>query len=81
MDASQIHILISVVVLLIIFVLVFFVKKNKKHEKLSPLASFAFVFIILSMFFDSRSIAYSLIVIGVILAVVDIFMKSKKRKK
>lgn len=80
MAASQIYILIFLVALLIIFLLVFVVKK-KKREKISLLVGFAFAFIISSMFFEDRLISYILIGIGVLLAVADIFVKSKKRKK
>lgn len=82
MDASQIYVLIGIVVLAIIAVLVFFVnkKKNKKHEKLSPLVGIAFGFMIAGIVFggDDRLIGYSLIGIGIILAIWDMIRKSKK---
>lgn len=74
MNASQIWILISLVVLAIIAVLVFFV--NKKKEKLTPLAGLAFAFIIAGIIFSNeRLIGYSLIGVGVILAIIDIIKK------
>jgi len=74
---SQIY--ISIVVLLIIGVLVFLVKKNKKQKSLTPLAGIAFAFIIAGIIFgDSRLVGYSLIGAGVLLAVVDIIVKLKK---
>ena len=57
----------------------FFMKKGKKQEKLTPLTSIAFLFIIFAIVFNSRSISYALIGIGVLLAVVDIIIKSKKK--
>ena len=82
MSISQIYILISIVVLLIIVILVFFVKKNKNEERLSPLAGLAFAFVLAGIVFgDDRLIRYSLIGIGVLLAIIDIFKKSKKKPR
>ncbi len=78
MEASQIYILISIVVLLVIAFLVIFVKK-KRQERLTPLASLAFVFVLAGIVFgDNRAVGYSLIGIGVLLAIIDIVKKSKK---
>ena len=82
MVSEQIYIAISLVVLLIIALLVFFVNKNKKREKLTPLTGLAFGFILAGIIFsDNRLFGYSLMGIGVVFAVIDIIMKSKKRKK
>jgi len=81
MDASQIYILIGIVVLLIIAVLIILIKKpsKKKVKPLTPLAGLAFAFIILGILFgDSRLVGYSLMGIGVVLAIIDIIMKLKK---
>lgn len=79
MEASQIYILITIIILLIIAVLLFFVKKNKRQKPLTPLAGIAFAFVLASMLFgDSRLIGYILIGIGVLLAIVDAIIKSKK---
>ena len=83
MEASQVYILISIVVLLIIFVLVFFVAKNKKNKKqktFTPLAGLAFAFIILGIIFgDNRVVGYSLIGFGVLLAIIDMVRKFKRK--
>jgi hypothetical protein len=72
----------SIIALLIIAILVFFVKKNKKHEKISILGGLSFGFIIAGIVFSNeRIICYSLIGIGVIIAVIDIIIKMKSRKK
>ena len=79
MITSQIYIAISIVVLAIIAILVFFVNKNKKDKKLTPLAGLAFAFVLAGVIFSNdRLIGYSLMGIGIILAVIDIFKKSKK---
>ena len=78
MNISQIYIAISIVVLAIIALLIFFVRKNKKDKKLTPLAGLAFGFIIAGIIFgDDRLIGYSLMGVGVILAIIDIFKKLK----
>jgi peptidoglycan/LPS O-acetylase OafA/YrhL len=85
MELSQIYVLISIIVLLIIFILLFFVGKNNKNKKqktLTPLAGLAFGFIIAGIIFgDNRWLGYSLIGIGVLLAVIDMLIKLKDNKK
>jgi len=77
MNPSQIYIAISIVVLAIIALLVFFANKNKKDKKITPLAGLAFGFILAGIIFgDDRLIGYSLIGVGVILAIIDIIKKS-----
>jgi amino acid transporter len=78
MEASQIYILISIIVLLIIAILIFFIKKNKKQKPLTPLAGLAFGFVIAGIIFgESRLIGYSLMGIGVLLAVIDAIKRWK----
>jgi lipoprotein signal peptidase len=79
-NLTSIYIAISIIALLIIAALVFFVKKNKKQKRLSTLADLSFIFVIAGIVFsDDRLIGYGLISVGIILAVVDIIMKSKKK--
>lgn len=80
MNASQIYILISIAILLIIAVIfVFFIKKGKKKKKLTPLAGLSFGFVLAGIIFgDNRIIGYSLIGIGIVLAVIDIFKNKGK---
>jgi hypothetical protein len=80
MNSSQIYITISIVVLAAIATLIFFVNKNKKGKKLTPLAGLAFAFVLAGIVFgDDRLIGYSLIGVGVIIAVVDIIKKLKSK--
>jgi len=80
MNISQIYIAISIVILAVIAFLVFFVNKNRKKNRLTPLASIAFAFVLAGIFFgDDRFIGYGLMGVGVLLAVVDIFNKSQNR--
>ena len=78
MEASQIYVLISIIVLLIIALLVIFVKK-KKQKRLTPLAGLALVFVLAGIVFgDSRAVGYGLMGIGVLLAIIDMVIKSRK---
>lgn len=77
---SQIYIVISIVVLAIIALVIFFVRKKKKEKKLTPLTGLAFAFILGGLIFgDDRLIGYSLIGVGVIFAIIDIFKKLKSK--
>lgn len=74
------YIVLSIAALLIISLLVFFKMNSKKKEGLSQLASLAFVLIISGIFFgNDMMIGYILIILGIILAVIDIAKKSKKK--
>lgn len=80
MNPSQIYIVISIIVLAIISLLVFFVNKNKNDKKLTPLTSLAFGFILAGIIFRaSRLVSYSLMGMGVVLAIIDIILKLKRK--
>jgi len=80
MNISQIYIAVSIGVLAVIAILVFFAGKNNKEKRLTPLASFAFAFILAGILFSkNRFIGYGLMGVGVLLAVVDIFNKAKTK--
>ena len=51
MNISQIFIVVSMVVLAVIALLVFFVRKNERQNRLSPLASLAFGFTLAGILF------------------------------
>ena len=73
-------ILISIIVITIVAVLVFFVSKNRAQNHLTPLAGLAFGFILAGVLFgEVRLLGYSLMGIGLIIAVVDIFRKGKSQ--
>ncbi|MHC4105521.1 MAG: hypothetical protein ACYSR9_11310 [Planctomycetota bacterium] len=80
MNTSQIYIAVSIVVLAVIALLVVFLGKSKKENRLTPLAGLAFGFILAGIIFgENRLIGYSLLAIGVILAVIDMFKKAKSK--
>lgn len=75
---SQIYILISIIVLAIIMAILIWTRK-KIQKPLSKLAILAFLFVFAGIIFgDDRSIAYSLMGVGVVLAIVDIIKKPKQ---
>jgi hypothetical protein len=71
--------LIAILALLLIAIALFIIRRGKKREKLTPLASIAFFFILASFLFDERLIAYSLLGIAVVLAVIDMIIKLRKK--
>lgn len=78
MESFQIYILILIIILLIIF-LIIPLKNRKRENKLTPVAGLSFAFILAGIIFgNSRLISYSLIGIGVLLAVIDIIIKLRR---
>ncbi len=82
MEISQIYIMIAIVVLVIVALFVFVLRKNKKREKFTILTGVAFGFIIAGILFgDTWWVGYGLMGIGVIIAVIDMILKLRKKKK
>jgi chromate transport protein ChrA len=80
MNVSQIFIAVSIAVLACIALLVFLIGKRRKENRLTPLTSLAFGFVLAGILFgDDRLIGYSLLGIGVILAVIDMLKRSKNK--
>lgn len=71
---------IGVAVLIVILLLVFVIRNDKKPKKLSQLASVAFVFVILGIIFPGdRFLGYGLMSLGVLLAIIDVVLGKKNR--
>jgi uncharacterized membrane protein len=80
MDISQIYIIVSIVIFAIVAVLVFFTGRRRNENRLTPLASLAFAFIVAGILFgEDRIIGYSMMGVGVILAVIDIINRSRSK--
>lgn len=78
MNSSLNYILISIIALILIMVALIITRK-KMHKPLSELAALAFLFVIAGIIFgDRRLIGYSLMGIGVVLAVIDIVRKNQR---
>lgn len=79
MTISQMYIALAIIVLAVIASLVFVVGQKGTGKRLTPLASFAFAFVLAGLLFDAnRLIGYGLMGIGLLLAVVDVFNKSRR---
>jgi hypothetical protein len=77
MTPSQIF--VAAVVIILFFVMVFIGNKNSKTKRLSIMSSIAFGFIVAgAVFGENRLISYSLFAIGIIISIVDAYIKSKK---
>ncbi|MDP3918389.1 MAG: hypothetical protein Q8Q35_00595 [Nanoarchaeota archaeon] len=80
MVISRLYIIMSIVILLIIGLIIFFLNKNKKDKKLTPLAGFALGCFLIGIFFiENRLVGYGFIGIGLVLAIIDIILKNKKK--
>jgi uncharacterized membrane protein len=80
MDISQIYIIVSIVIFAIVAVLVFFTGRRRNENRLTPLASLAFAFIVAGILFgEDRIIGYSMMGVGVVLAVIDIINRSRSK--
>lgn len=75
---SQYYIILSVVVILVVALMVFFLGKGKKENHLTPIAGLAFGFVLAGILFgEERWLGYGLMGIGVVLAVIDIVRKPR----
>ncbi len=78
MSNSTIYTAIAIVALAIIAALVFFVRGRRKEQGMTPLAGVAFACVIAGILFSAdRLVGYSLMGLGVLLAVVDMLNKAK----
>lgn len=81
MNAQQIFILIAMVALAVIALMVFVVGKKGTRPRLTPLASYAFAFILAGILFEeNRLVGYGLMGIGMVLAMIDIISKTRARQ-
>jgi hypothetical protein len=72
MLTSEIYIIISVIILIVVAIVVYSLNKNRKIKKLNGLDSLSIGFILAGIYFgEERIIGYSLIGIGIILTVTN----------
>ncbi len=77
MNTSLIYIIISIVAF--VFVVILFLAARKKGKKLTPLVGFAWALVLAGIIFsEDRLIGYSLIGVGVTLAVIDMYITPKR---
>ncbi|MFA6440140.1 MAG: hypothetical protein WCX28_12585 [Bacteriovoracaceae bacterium] len=81
MSTSLIYLTVVIAVIAIIAILRFVIHKHQKKNEFTPLAGLAFGFILAGFFTgDDRLIGYSLLGIGVILAIIDIYHKKHQKE-
>jgi hypothetical protein len=81
MEPSIIFLSVTIAALAVIAILVFAIRRHHGANRLSPLAGVAFGCVLSGLLTgDDRLIGYSLIGIGIILAVIDIVRKQKLHK-
>jgi len=74
----QIFIVLSIAVIAAIVLLLFSMGRFHRRNTITPIAGLAFSFVISGIVFgDDRMLGYSLLAIGVMLAVVDIYDRSR----
>jgi hypothetical protein len=79
MIVSQGYIALSIVVLLVIAVLLVLVGRKRRESRLTPLSGLAFAFVVAgTLFGGNRFIGYGLMAVGVLLAIADMFSRSRK---
>jgi len=79
MGASQVFVWVAIGVLAVVAVLVLFVSRGRRENRLTPLAGLAFACVVSGIVFgEDKLVGYSLLGLGVVLAVVDIFNRSRK---
>jgi hypothetical protein len=80
MNTSTIFIAVSIAVFLILAILYFFLNKNRRKTMLTPLSGLAFGFVLAGILFGGdRILGYTLMGVGLILAVTDIFVRRKSK--
>jgi EamA domain-containing membrane protein RarD len=78
MGASLGYILFAIVVLYIVAVVILRFSKVKNVQKISPIGGLAFAFVLAGLLLgQNRLVAYTLIGMGVVLAVVDIIRRAR----
>jgi len=79
MNPSVVFIIVAVVVLAVVAVLTLFVNRGRPANRLTPLAGIAFGCVLAGILFGvDRVIGYSLLAVGVILAVIDLVRRSRR---
>ena len=73
MDASSIYILIALVTLALIFVYRLYTGRAQQRSRITPLSALGMALILLAMLLgDNRAVGYTLIGVGVLLALIDL---------
>ena len=78
MSEQTVYIALTLLVLAIVALVVFVFGKGKRGKALTPLAGIALAFVVAALLFgEDRLIGYALMGAGVLLALIDMFRRSK----
>ena len=78
MNPSTLYVLMSIAALLILAILAYATFRSGRPNRLTPLAGLAFAFILAGILFgEDRLIGYGMMGVGVLLAIIDIVIKSR----
>jgi uncharacterized membrane protein YedE/YeeE len=81
MPDGTIFLIISTIAILAAVAFLFLIKKGEHRNKLSSLGGLAFALIIAGILFgENRFIGYGLMAVGVVLSIIDIFVKAKDKE-
>jgi hypothetical protein len=81
MDPSQTYTIVTVAVLAVIILLVLYISISRKEKMLTPLTDVALAFVLSGFLFSNNlSIGYTLLGIGAVIAVIDVFLRLWKKK-
>ena len=82
MFTGSTYLLIAIITLAVLAFFIFYNRKQKPGKNFTPLAGLAFGFILCGLFFEeNQTIGYTLLGIGVTLAVADIVIKTRSGKQ
>ena len=80
MFTTQVYIALSILII-VALTTIFILRRRQAPQSLSPLSSLAFGFVLAGIFMsEERFLAYGLMGIGIILAVVDMLQQRKGKK-
>ena len=80
MNMQLVYMLIAILTLAIVALLVFVVRGKRQGRRLSPLTGLTFGFILAGILFGSeRVIGYGLLGVGLVLAVIELFISMRKQ--
>ena len=80
MTTSLAFVAISIAVLAVVAIPVFLVRGKRAENRITPLAGLAFAFVVAGILFgEDRLVGYGLMGIGIVLAMADIWNRSRSK--
>ncbi len=78
MSQTTLYTAVTIVVLIILVIVAFLLGRREPHNRITPLTGLAFAFVLAGIIFGTdRLVGYSLMGIGVVMAVYDIIRRPK----